>query len=159
MSDSFVTSWTVALQAPLSMVCSWQEYWSGLPFPSPGNLPDAGIQPRTPALQADSLPSELPGKSKILGSKTKALSAGSICFSLKPCCVCVKFPIGILKSIAYPVFQSFASWMNGKMQGKQSCLAILTHRCIHIRAFPGSPMVKTPSFQCWGCRLNPWLEN
>ena len=39
-----------------------QEYWSGLPFPSPGNLPDPGIKPRSPALQADSLPSEPPGK-------------------------------------------------------------------------------------------------
>ena len=41
---------------------SRQEYWSGLPFPSPGNLPDSGIESRSPALQADSLPSELPGK-------------------------------------------------------------------------------------------------
>ena len=40
----------------------WQEYWSGLPFPSPGDLPDPGIEPRSPALQADSLPSESPGK-------------------------------------------------------------------------------------------------
>ena len=40
-----------------------QEYWSGLPFPSPGNLPDPGIKPGSPALQADSLPSEPPGKS------------------------------------------------------------------------------------------------
>ena len=41
---------------------SGQEYWSGLPFPSPGDLPDPGIEPRSPALQADSLPSEPPGK-------------------------------------------------------------------------------------------------
>ena len=45
------------------MEFSWQEYWSGLPFPSPGDLPDPGIEPESPALQVDSLPSELPGKS------------------------------------------------------------------------------------------------
>ena len=52
----FVTPWTVARQAPPSMGFSRQGYWSGLPFPSPGDLPDPGIEPRSPALQADSLP-------------------------------------------------------------------------------------------------------
>ena len=51
----FVTLWTVARQAPLSMGFSRQEYWSGLPCPPPGDLPDPGIQPRSSALQADSL--------------------------------------------------------------------------------------------------------
>ena len=50
-----------AHQAPLSMEFSRQEYWSGLPFPSAGDLPDQGIKPRSPALQADSFPSELQG--------------------------------------------------------------------------------------------------
>ena len=58
MSDSFVIPWTVARQASLSMGFPRQEYWSGLPFPSPGDLPDPGIEPGSPALQADSLPSE-----------------------------------------------------------------------------------------------------
>ena len=58
----FATLWTVAHQAPLSMVFSRQEYWSGLPFPSPGDLPDPGIKPRSPALEADALTSEPPGK-------------------------------------------------------------------------------------------------
>ena len=57
-----MTPWTVACQAPLSMKFSRQEYWSGLPFPSTRDLPNPGIEPRSPALQADSLPSELPGK-------------------------------------------------------------------------------------------------
>ena len=59
-----VTPWTVACQAPQSMEFKFsrQEYWSGLPFPSPGDLPDPGIKPWSPALQADSLPSEPPGK-------------------------------------------------------------------------------------------------
>ena len=54
-------SWTVAYQAPLSMEFSRQDYWSGLLFPSSGDLSDPGIEPRFPALQADSLPSETPG--------------------------------------------------------------------------------------------------
>ena len=58
----FATPWTVACQAPPSMGFSRQEYWSGLPFPSPGDLPDPGIEPRSPALQADALTSEPPGK-------------------------------------------------------------------------------------------------
>ena len=58
----FVTPWTVALQAPLSMEFSRQKYWSGLPFPSPGHLPNPGIKSGSPALQANSLPSESPGK-------------------------------------------------------------------------------------------------
>ena len=53
------TLWSVVSQAPLSMGFSRQESWSGLPFPSPGDLPDPGIEPRSPALQADSLPTEL----------------------------------------------------------------------------------------------------
>ena len=58
----FVTLWIVAHQTPLSMGFSRQEYWSGLPFPSPGDLPNPGIEPRSPALQADSLPAQPPGK-------------------------------------------------------------------------------------------------
>ena len=58
----FATPWIVAHQAPLSMGFSRQEYWSGLPFPSPGDLPDPGIEPRSPALEADTLTSEPPGK-------------------------------------------------------------------------------------------------
>ena len=61
----FATPWTVAHQAPLSMRFSRQGYWSGLPFPSPGDLPDLGIEPGSPALQADSLPTELQGKPEI----------------------------------------------------------------------------------------------
>ena len=62
----FVTLWTGACQAPLSMDFPRQEYWSGLPFPSSADLPHPGIEPRSPTLQIDSLPSslsaELPGK-------------------------------------------------------------------------------------------------
>ena len=58
----FVILWAVALQDPLSMEFSRQEYWSGLPCPSPGDLPDPGIEPESPAFQAESLLSEPPGK-------------------------------------------------------------------------------------------------
>ena len=54
----FVTPWTEAHQAPLSMRFSSQRYWSGLPFPSPEDLPNPGIKPGSSALQADSLPTE-----------------------------------------------------------------------------------------------------
>ena len=58
----FTTPWTVAYQAPPPMGFSRQEYWSGLPFPSPGDLPNPGIESRSPTLQADSLPADPQGK-------------------------------------------------------------------------------------------------
>ena len=63
MSNS--TPWIVAYQFPPFIEFSRQEYWSGLPFPSPGDLPDPGIEPRSPSLQADALPSEPPGKAVV----------------------------------------------------------------------------------------------
>ena len=64
----FATPWTVAYQTPPPMGFSRQECWSGLPFPSPGDLPDPGIKPRSPALRADTLPS---------GATREASSRGS----------------------------------------------------------------------------------
>ena len=58
----FATPWTVTYQAPLSMGFSGQEYWSGVPFSSPGDLLNPAIEPGSPALWADTLPSEPPGK-------------------------------------------------------------------------------------------------
>ena len=62
---TLVTPWTVPCQASLSMGFSRPEYWNGLPFPSPGDLSKPGIEPRSTALQADSLPAELPGKTYV----------------------------------------------------------------------------------------------
>ena len=62
----FVTPWTVAHQIPLSMEFSKQQYWSRLPFPSPGDLPNPEIEPGSPTLQADSFPSEPPGNPYML---------------------------------------------------------------------------------------------
>ena len=68
----FATLWTVAYQAPPSMGFSRQEYWSRLPLPSPGGLPDPGIEPGSPTFQADTLTSEPPGTG--LGPRNTAVS-------------------------------------------------------------------------------------
>ena len=84
----FVTTWTVVYWAPPSMKFSKQEYWSRLPFPYPGHLPDQGVKPRSPALQPDTLPSEPPAETNHLQlrpiSKMR-LSFTSIAPALKPC--------------------------------------------------------------------------
>ena len=74
-----VTSWTVAHQATLSMGFSRQEYWSGLPFPSPGDLPDPGIEPRSPALQADALTSEPKWATSSYSIQSLLISLGGRC--------------------------------------------------------------------------------
>ena len=70
-----MTPWTVACKVSLSMGFSRQEYWSGLPFPSPGDLPDPGIKPMSPELQAGSLPTEPPGKPLVQGVHQWSLEA------------------------------------------------------------------------------------
>ena len=78
----FATPWTVAYQVPPSMGFSRQEYWSGLPFPSPGDLPDPGIEPGSPAFQADALTSEPPGKpSSELGMSKSWLGLSVSCLT------------------------------------------------------------------------------
>ena len=67
LCPTLVTPWTIARQASLSMGFSKQEYWSGLPFPSPGDLPNPGIESGTPASQSDFLPTEPPGKPEFYG--------------------------------------------------------------------------------------------
>ena len=62
MTDSSATPWTVAYEVPQSMGFPRREYWSGLPLPSPGDFPNPGIKPVSPALQADASPSGLPRK-------------------------------------------------------------------------------------------------
>ena len=67
----FAITWTVSYQAPPSMGFPRQEYWSGLPFPSPGDLSNPGIEPESPALQADALPSESPWKPQMKKSRNQ----------------------------------------------------------------------------------------
>ena len=69
----FATPWTIAYQSPLSMAFSRQEYWSGFPFLSPGDLPDPGIEPGSPSLQPDSLPSEPHPRAELFLSPFKNL--------------------------------------------------------------------------------------
>ena len=75
LCPTLATPWTAAHQAPLSTGFSRQEYWSGLPFPSPGDLPDPGIKPESPALQADDLSTELWGKPKVLHNSCLIVSS------------------------------------------------------------------------------------
>ena len=75
MSNSFAILWTVACQAPLSMRFPWQEYWSGLSFPSPGDLPDPGIEPMSLALLGGFFTTESPGKAWVIIMKDRDLRA------------------------------------------------------------------------------------
>ena len=110
MSDSFATTWTVARQAPLSMGFSRQEYWSGLPFSSPGGLTDAGIKPKSPALQADSLPSEPPGKLINHCSSAKILNncrLEVLCHLFNCSALLISFPSCKLRAPGLLFFPSF----------------------------------------------------
>ena len=84
----FATPWTVAYQAPQSMAFSRQECWSGLPFPPPGNVPDRGIKPTSPALQADSSPLSHQGSPRVGIKYHNLLPLGwnnsELCFTLFP---------------------------------------------------------------------------
>ena len=95
----FATPWTIACKTPLSMEFSRQEYWSGLPFPFPGDLPDPGIEPRSPALQADALLSEPPGKP--LYTYTKANKHG-----FDYCSLMEKLEISQHKTSKFILFQN-----------------------------------------------------
>ena len=78
LCPTLATSWTIACQAPLSVGFSRQEYWNGLPFSSPRDLPNPGIEPRSPALQADSLPLSYKGSLMILRLMIRQISISQI---------------------------------------------------------------------------------
>ena len=88
MSDSLRPCETVAHQAPPSMGFSGHEYWSGLPFPSPGELLDPGIKPRSPTLHADTLPSEPPGQAGGLPKHRTSVLLETSAFFPHLCPVC-----------------------------------------------------------------------
>ena len=91
----FATPWTVARQAPLSMELSWQEYWSGFSFPPPGDLPDLGIEPTSPAspvLAGGFFTAEPPGKPP----NHSCLSVKSPCFQ--------KYPVGFEVEAGHEVY-------------------------------------------------------
>ena len=78
-----MTPWTLSCRAPLSIGFSRQEYWSGLPFPSPGHLPDPGNKPRSSALQTFSLPSEPPGKPELFKVSNNSFISVSLVSGMK----------------------------------------------------------------------------
>ena len=95
MFKSFATAWTVACQAPLWMGFPRQEYWSGLPCSPPGDLPNQGIEPRYPALQANSLWSDLShqGSPQTLEGFAISFSRVSSWFKYQSCVSCIGRPI------------------------------------------------------------------
>ena len=89
LCPNLCNSWTAAHLAPLSMGFSRQENWSGLPFPAPGDLSDPGIKPGSPALQADSLLTELPGKPRYYsGSNHSFTTPGWVVSCVLWPCIC-----------------------------------------------------------------------
>ena len=126
----FVTPWTVALQTPLSMGFSSQEYWSGLPFPSSADLPDPGIKPRSSALQPDALPSEPPGQPwetyrlLFIYNWTFKINLQQSGFSWVLCVLLILHPPGSLYSLA--------SWEEQELEKVPSLLPFLD--CQNLKA-------------------------
>ena len=96
-----MTPWTIAHQAPLSMEISRQGYWSGLPFPSPRDLPDPGIKPGSPTWQADSLPSDPPGKLSMgeIALSKKKKKVRTLCTTLHMILICINYPLNCLLNV------------------------------------------------------------
>ena len=140
MSDSL---WPVDHQAPPSMGFSRQEYGSGLPFPSPGDLPDPGIKPRSPALQADTLTSVPPGKPLLkwyINNKTLNSQLWELCSFYKKwtrvgCCYCC------LVTMSCPtLFNTMDYSMPGSLSSvTQSCPTLQPHGLQHTRLPCPSP--------------------
>ena len=101
----FATVWTVAHQAPLSMGFSRQEYWSELPFPSPGDLPDLRIEPMSPVSQANSSPTQSPGK-PVLTRPTRIKSPQSVSLNLEGRRELLMWPL----SWSIPTSLAFSGW-------------------------------------------------
>ena len=125
----FATPWTVAHQAPPSMGFSRQEYWSGLPFPPPVDLPDPGIELRSPALQADALTSEPPGG--FCMERCKAWARWNHAFDMH-------------HSYLGPASGVYSSWVSSVCTG-EGWLQQLTARrqmfCFHLKFPQGLPSI------------------
>ena len=139
-----MTPWTVAHQAPLSMDFSRQEYWSGLPFSSPGDLPDPGIKPRSPALQADSLLSEPPFFYYI----------PQYFFFLVDLCVLCKTLLSILFFCKYPLSIFHPSFIVSLVEQKSLTFMIKT-LVSHTRYKKKWPKRKDDQFSCKQMPLQP----
>ena len=138
----FATPWTVANQAPPSMGFSMQECWSGLPFPSPGDLPDPGIEPRSPALQADALPWEPSGK-PVYPSNPKLscfpylLQFSSYCLFYVILSFCNPFP-----QSSFPTPGIEIAWFLKANLGTTLSFVLFLGETSTVVGFPGSSVVK-----------------
>ena len=117
-----MTPWTVAIQAPLSTEFSRPEYWSGLPFPSPGDLPDPGIKTGPPALQADSLPTEPLGKPY------------SLYYIIYPCSLFILYIIVVPLNFFYPYLAPSPLFTTSKFSIISESVSVLfyIHFFIHV---------------------------
>ena len=154
----FATPWNVAYQTLPSMGFSRQEYWSGLSFPSPEHLPDPGIEPGSPALQADALPSEPPGKSryvyltqivqyKLMSKLETSLSSEKIILMLDKNPSKLTWHMNSWQSPQYINFQN-------QMRSRSHHFIFLDFEKV-VGGFPGGPVVKTLRFHCRGQGLMP----
>ena len=133
----FVTPWTVAHQASLSTGFSEQKYWNGLLFPPPGELPDPGIEPRSPALADGFSTTEQPGKSSSLGPRQQfSAQLHLFCMFLLQQ---IYFPLFISGSVKKKKKQKLQSWNDGE--------------------FPGGPIIRILNFHYQESGFNPWLRN
>jgi len=158
----FVTLWMVAYQAPPSMGFSRQEYWSGLPFPSPGNLHSPGIKPRFPALQADALLSEPPRKPQHhptgLSSAHSPQSA-----SLESTPMSLPFSLGCEhpEQGIEPVHHLYIPWQRiWNIIDKMIKLRTILWNISRLPGFPGGTG-KEPACQCSRykrCGFDPWVR-
>ena len=149
--SDFVTAWTVACQAPLSTEVSRQEYWSGLPFTSPEDLPNPGIKPRSPRLQADSLLSEPPGKPK--HTRVGSLSLHHRIFPTQELNLCSLYLKWILYHLSCICLFALSRWLSGK---EPACQSRRTRRRRQFDPWVG----KIPSSREWlstpySCLGNP----
>ena len=137
----FVTPWTVAPQAPPSMGFSRQEYWSGLPFPSPGDLPNPGIEPGSTALWADALTSELPGK--------PLRDRGEHFLPHVNCINCSDLPVAYTKTTTVKTAQSAEGqlWWLEDLRSGYSGAAVIQKDGRHCRASEGLEVAPGLSFR------------
>ena len=154
-----MTLWTVTHQVPLSVEFSRPEYWSGLLFPPPGDLPDPGIEPRSPALQADSLPFEPPGKlASAQKTNEKLLASAYASFQTVPSTSFMTFPpflgragvtelgkmTGQIRLVAGWRHSSSASLTSTWASACPSSMCCSRCSCVHGRSLSCVPLFATP---------------
>ena len=163
MSDS-VTFWTVDQQDPLSMEFSRQEYWSGLPFPSPGDLPDPGIKPRSSIFQADSLPFEPPGKlphNSIYSIQLVAQSCLTLCDPMTAICY-ASLSITNSRSLVELMFVELVMPFSHLILCQPLLLLPSIYPSIKVFSNVSAPCIRWPKYRSFSwcplniCWINEW---